>query len=53
MSAPITIKGLRLPHLKLALSEIDPIKGCIISPEIGPANQTSAVIELVIPSESK
>ena len=47
---PPIINGLRLPHLDRDLSAMTPMRGCITSPERGPAIQTSDVRDLVRPS---
>lgn len=50
---PAIMNGLRRPHFDRDRSAMTPISGCMISPDRGPAIQTSDVRDLVRPSWSR
>lgn len=52
-AAPAIIKGLRFPHDKRQLSLIIPTYGWTSVPESGPAIQTNASSDLLIPKDKR
>lgn len=52
-AAPPSMNGLRLPQLRRQLSLSMPTYGCTNVPDNGPAIQTSAINDLLRPSESR
>ena len=50
MTVPTTIMGRRRPHFDVFSSAMTPTMGCTMSPESGPATQTSEVLLFVRPS---
>jgi hypothetical protein len=49
MTAPMTMRGRRRPHLDLLSSDMTPTMGWTMSPDRGPATQTRDVLLLVRP----
>ena len=52
-AVPATMNGFRLPHEMRQLSLRMPTAGCTRAPDSGPAIQTSAMMDLLRPSESR
>ena len=53
ITVPTNIYGLRLPNRDVELSANNPMSGCIMRPERGPATNTTAMLDLDNPSDNR